>query len=160
MGFRLFLLRHVHLLSGLHEWTVRVLMPRRLRRAAALYRYAVRDTLLMPLEPSQTRELDWYFRARQGECVCPVRHPLHTVPMMAQRYGAARFEALYRAWLQRGEEVLQTMISHTIRDDIQRGWGKVEFIELPHQYLQLTPLVGTPSGAEMPVSQADDLPTA
>lgn len=160
MGFRLFLLRHVHLLTGLHEWTVRVLMPRRLRRAAALYRYAVRDTLLMPLEPSHTRELDWYFRARHGECVCPVQHPLHTVPMMAQRYGAARFEALYRAWLQRGEEVLHTMISHTIRDDVQRGWGKVEFVELPHQYLQLTPLVGAQSGAEMPVSQADDLPTA
>jgi hypothetical protein len=160
MDFRVFLLRHVHLLRSLHEWTIRVLMPRRLRRAAALYRYAVRDTYLMPLEPHETEELDWYFRARQGECVCPVRHYDQTVPRMAQRYGAARFEALYRAWCQRGEEALRTMIWPTIRDNIHRGFCRVEFVQLPHQYLQLTPLVGTSSATEHREQQADDLPTA
>jgi hypothetical protein len=41
--FRLFLLRHADLLKTVNEWTIRLLVPRRFRKAAALYRYAVRD---------------------------------------------------------------------------------------------------------------------
>src|SRR5437867_3423002 len=62
--FRLFLLRHADLLKWVDEWTIRVLLPRRFRKAAALYRYAVRDAFLMPLTPGQVEQLDWYFRAR------------------------------------------------------------------------------------------------
>src|SRR5690349_21252795 len=51
MEFRVFLLRHADLLKAVDEWTIRILVPRRLRRAATLYRYAVRDAFLMPLEP-------------------------------------------------------------------------------------------------------------
>ena len=49
--FRVFLLRHAELLGGVHEWTIRVLLPRRIRKAAALYRYAVRDAFMTPLKP-------------------------------------------------------------------------------------------------------------
>ena len=59
LDFRVFLLRHIDLLKAVNEWTIRVLMPRRLRRAAALYRYAVRDTFLMPLDSREVGELDW-----------------------------------------------------------------------------------------------------
>jgi len=48
-----------------------VLLPRRFRKAAALYRYAVRDTFMMPLTPRQVAELDWYFRGRRGDLVRP-----------------------------------------------------------------------------------------
>src|ERR1043166_2771333 len=44
MDFRVFLLNHAGLLPWTDEWTIRVLLPRRLRKAAALYRYALRDT--------------------------------------------------------------------------------------------------------------------
>ena len=64
--FRLFLLRHADLLKTVDEWTIRLLVPRRFRKATALYRYAVRDAFATPLTPSQVDELDWFFRARQG----------------------------------------------------------------------------------------------
>ena len=67
----MFLLRHADLLKWVYEWTIRVLMPRRLRKAAALHRYALRDAFMMPLTPRDVDELDWYFRARRGEVLCP-----------------------------------------------------------------------------------------
>lgn len=160
MDFRVFLLRHADLLKAVDEWTLRVLMPRRLRRAATLYRYAVRDAFLMPLEPRMVRELDWYFRARRGEVVCPSADPDLTIATAARTYGAARFDALYREWLQRGEQALRAMQLPVLRDNIQRGWGRVEFVQLAHQYLQLTPLIGSASGGEQGFTEGDNLPTA
>jgi len=37
---------------------IRLLVPRRFRKASALYRYAVRDSFGTPLTPSQVDELD------------------------------------------------------------------------------------------------------
>ena len=73
--FRLFLLRHADLLKTVNEWTIRLLVPRRFRKAAALYRYAVRDAFTTPLTPAQVEELDWFFRARQGLCDRPCARP-------------------------------------------------------------------------------------
>src|SRR4030095_13531644 len=56
IDFRMFLLRHADLLKSVDEWTIRVLLPRRFRKAAALYRYAVRDAFLMPLGLHERRE--------------------------------------------------------------------------------------------------------
>src|SRR5437764_13578200 len=69
--FRSFLLRHADLLGSVHDWTIRLLVPRRLRKAAAVYRYAVRDAFTAPLTPAQVNELDWFFRARQGRATEP-----------------------------------------------------------------------------------------
>jgi len=158
--FRLFLLRHADLLRSIDEWTVRVLMPRRLRKAAALYRYAVRDAFMMPLTPREADELDWYFRSRRGELVCPSHDPDLDLTTAARKFGAARYEALYRVWQQRGDDVLAAMQSSTLPDHLQRGWGRVEFVELPHQYLQLTPLVGAAAGVEKTLEPGDNLTTA
>lgn len=160
MDFRVFLLTHTDLLTWTGEWTVRVLVPRRLRRGAALYRYAVRDTFLMPLERWQVRELDWYFRARQGEHVCPSPVVDLDVPTAARRYSAARFEALYRLWLRHGHYALDAMPATTLRDQLQRGQGRVEFVQLTHQYLQFTPLVGTAGARAESDSSPDNLTTA
>jgi len=157
IDFRMFLLRHADLLKSVDEWTIRVLLPRRLRKAAALYRYAVRDAFLMPLTPQQTEELDWYFRARRGQVVCPARDPDLDLATAARKFGAARFEALYRLWQHRGVHALWTMQGTTLRDQLQRGEGRVEFAELRHQYLQLTPLVGVPGGAGNALREGDNL---
>ena len=69
--FRLFLLRYADILKSLHEWTVRLLIPRRFRKAAPLYRYAARDAFTPRLMPMQVEELDWYFRAYQGQLMYP-----------------------------------------------------------------------------------------
>jgi hypothetical protein len=160
MDFRVFLLHHAELLTWTGEWTVRVLLPRRFRRAAALYRYAVRDTFLMPLDPRHTLELDWYFRVRNGEALCPTRDGELDVPTAARTYSAARFEALRRAWMRRGVYAVRAMQTHTLREQMQRGEGRVEFVQLAHQYLQLTPLVGTVAACEERELSPDNLATA
>jgi hypothetical protein len=156
IAFRIFLLQHATLLRSIDDWTLRILVPRRFRKAASLYRYAVRDAYLRPLEPNQVDELDWLFRARRGEFVCPGRR-FFDLGEMARTYAAAPFEALYRVWLQDGDEVLWFMQSPSLKEQFQRGEARVEFAELPHQYLQLTPLVGAPSGVEKGFVQGDDL---
>jgi hypothetical protein len=98
------------------EWTIRVLLPRRFRKAAPLDRYAVRDAFLMPLTPRETGGLDWYFRARRGEVVCPSPDRELDLPAAAQKFGAARFDALYRMWQHRGVHALWTMQGTTLRD--------------------------------------------
>ena len=157
IDFRLFLLRHADLLKSVDEWTIRVLLPRRFRKAAALYRYAVRDVFLMPLSPEDTEELDWYFRARRAEVVCPARDPDLDLATAARKFAAARFDALYRMWQHRGVHALWTMQGTTLRDQLQRGEGRVEFAELRHQYLQLTPLVGVRGGVENALREGDNL---
>jgi len=52
------------------------------------------------------------------------------------------------------------MQSSTLRDHLRHGWGRVEFVELPHQYLQLTPLVGAAAGVEKTLEPGDNLTTA
>ena len=148
MDLRLFLLSHANLLSVLRDWTIRVLFPRRLRRAAPLYRYAVRDAFLTPLTSRQFDELEWYFRVRRGEHLCPAPRGDLDATTMARNYRAARFEALYRAWLQRGEDALRAVQNLSLGEALRRGWARVEFVQLPHQYLQLTPLIGGASDGQ------------
>src|SRR5262245_55906083 len=156
----MFLLRHADLLKWVDAWNIRVLLPRRLRKAAALYRYAARDAFLMPLTMGQVDELEWYFRARRGELVCPSPDCDLNLPTAARKFSAARFEALYRMWQQRGVQALSAMLSPTLRDQLQRGQGRLEFVELPRQYLQLTPLVGRSDGVENGLLEGDNLATA
>ena len=139
--FRMFLHRHAELLRALPEWTIRLLIPRRFRKAAALYRYAVRDEFATPLKPSTVEELEWFFRARQGDAQTspPADLDLATA---ARKFGAARFRALHREWQREGNAALWAAQSHTLRDALTRGDGRIEFVELSHQYLQLTSLVG------------------
>ena len=141
--FRLFLLRHADLLPHLDEWTIRLLVPRRLRKAAALYRYAVRDAAT-PLRPEQVDELDWFFRACQGRTTGPAPSPDLDLPTAAQKFGAARFRALHRHWEREGMHALWSAQSIAHRDQLQRGEGRVELAELSHQYLQLTPWLASP----------------
>jgi hypothetical protein len=111
----------------------------RFRKATALYRYAVRDAFITPLTPAQVEELDWFFRARQGRATDPAPDPELDLARCAQKFGAARFRAVHRRWEREGMTALWSAQSTSLRDQMQRGWGRVE---LSHQYLQLTPLVG------------------
>jgi hypothetical protein len=137
-----------------------VLLPRRIRKAAALYRYAVRDAFMTPLEPRDVNELDCYFRARRGELVCPSPDRDLDLTTAARKFRAARFGALYRVWQQRGVDALRAVQMSTLRDQLHRGDGRVEFAELPHQYLQLAPLVGTSNAVGSGLNEGDNLVTA
>jgi len=158
--FRTFLLRHAQLLMAIDEWTVRVLLPRRLRKAAAVYRYAFRDAFMLPLEHLELQQLDWYFRGRSGHIMGPSPWRDVDFTTAARTFSAARYEALYRVWKQEESQALYAAQTRLLRDQIQRGDGRLEFAELPHQYLQLTPLVGTSTDVENGVERVDDLTLA
>ncbi|HQX82527.1 MAG TPA: hypothetical protein PKW63_12265 [Vicinamibacterales bacterium] len=145
--YRLFLLRHVSLLKGLPEWRIRVLLPRRLRKAKALYHGAFLDQLVRTLDPWVVEQLLVFFKACRtggGHVSAPVDPYLATV---YQRFGAIRFRALYRTWRRLGD-IATGSIAHgmLIRDAYQRGEGGVEYQELRRQYLQLTALIAHDHG--------------
>jgi hypothetical protein len=139
--FRMFLHRHAELLRALPEWTIRLLIPRRFRKAAALYRYAVRDEFATPLKPSTVQELEWFFQARHGQHRTAPPPDLD-LAAANRKFSAARFRALHRAWQHEGNPALWAAGSPVLRDALARGNGRIEFVELPRQYLQLTSLVG------------------
>ena len=93
---RVCLLRKSDLQKGVDELTMRVVLPRQVRKAASVYRYAVRDAFQLTLTPDQVEGLDWYFRARRGEVVCPSQDRTLDLVTAARKFGAARFDALYR----------------------------------------------------------------
>ena len=72
---------------------------------------------------------------------------------MARRYRRWRVRALRRACEQDGNPALWLAQSHALRDHLQLGRGRVEFLALNRQYLQLSQPVGValtlrhPSGA-------------
>jgi hypothetical protein len=141
-GFRMFLFRHAELLKTVHFWTIRLLVPSRFRKAMALYRYAARDELAASLEPSVVDELEWVFRHRAGTTNLPQKPPDLDLVATSRKFRAARFRARYRMWQVDPHLALWNLTSPVLRDQLARGEGRIEFMELPHQYLRLTSLVG------------------
>ena len=142
--FRVFLLRHADLLKSVDEWTIRVLLPRRFRKAAALYRYAVRDAFLMPLDPTaRPKSSTGIFgrvgarsSARRQTAISTSRRPLES----SARHGSRRCIACGNSAALTPSGRCRARPSETSSN---AGEGRIEFAELRHQYLQLTPLVGT-----------------
>ena len=92
--------------------------------------------------PHEVDELDWFFRARRGRATEPAPDRDLSLATGAKKFGAARFRALERRWESEGLPALWSAQSTTLSDQLQRGEGRVEFVEVSRQYLQLTPLVG------------------
>jgi hypothetical protein len=140
--FRLFLCRHAELLRALPEWTIRLLAPSSLRKALPVYLHAVREECASPLTPAIVEELQWYFHARKdGESTAGQPSGVRFRRAMSS-FRAPRFRALYRAWEQHGDRVLWATQSPVLRDKFARGVAQVEVVELAHQYLHLSSLVG------------------
>lgn len=141
-AFRMFLFRHADLLGSVRQWTVRLLVPRSFRKAIALYRYAVRDELATPLTPLSVDELESVFRHRAGTAGATPPAPDFDLATAKRKFAAARFQARYRMWQVDPSMALWGVRSSSLRDQLARGEGRIEFMELPHQYLRLTSLVG------------------
>jgi hypothetical protein len=141
VDFRLFLLRHAELLRALPQFTVRLLIPRRFRESTSLYRFSFRDELAMPIDPTSAEQVTAYFRRRQqdrGHLSEPAGEDLEKA---FRKFGAARFKALYRWWLHRGDPAIWAAQSPVLRDAIAYGNGRLECVELSRQYLQLSSMV-------------------
>jgi hypothetical protein len=140
--FRVFLARHAELLHGCDEWTIRIVLARRFAKAKSLHLWAFRDDLVSPVKYGVVDELEWYFRSKHGRDLTNVKTPDLTMKEAAEKFGSGRYRALERLWLQEGYNAIGGIESHTLKDKCQLGRGRVQVMVLPHQYLQLTSLVG------------------
>lgn len=84
-------------------------------------------------------EVRWYFQElRRGSAVNGPR-----IRAARRDFGAPRFRALYRAWREHGDRVVLATTSPVTADAIGRGDARLECHVAAHQYLHLSPLVGT-----------------
>ena len=139
IDFRGFLERHGEVLRALPAWIVRLLVPCHKADAIPIYQAAFREQVGSPLRPAVLEDLRWYFHARR---TAP-RGPHERFDQAVRAFGAPRFQALYRAWLEGGEPVLDATLSSTLADAVARQTGKLECHVLPHRYVHMFPLVGT-----------------
>ena len=137
--FRAFLEQHADLFRQLPAWTVRLLVPRHMGDAPATYQAAFRDQLAVPLRRQVIDELQWYFAARRA----PPPGRDQRFDLAGRSFRAPRFRALYRTWLERGDRVIESTISPTLAEALERGTGRLESVRLPHRYGYLLSLVGT-----------------
>lgn len=140
--FRAFLVHHFDLLTMVHRWTIRVLVPKRLEKAIRLYQQAAREELTRPLHPSDSTELEWYFGQLKAGVAATSTSEDARFSEAARRFRSPRFRMLYRLWLREGNRLLWNTHSTLLADKFQRGEAHVEFVVLPHQYLHLSHLVG------------------
>jgi hypothetical protein len=140
--FRAFLARHVNLLGSVDEWTIRVLVPMRFWNAVSLHRFAFRDTYITRLTPQEVAEFDWFCRARRGQTTESAPYGCLDLAKAARKFGSARWRPLERVWEQEGESGLRRFQMDFILEKFRLKRGALRFIPIPHQYLQLTPLIG------------------
>ena len=140
--FRLFLLRHSALLRPLYGWTIRVLVPTPFAHAIRVFGHAARETLATPIEPTTAEDLCWFFRERQRRQESASERVDQRFRSASIAYRAPRFRALFRMWQQDRDAAIWAAQSFALRDALQRGEGRVEFVKLTHQYFHLSSLVG------------------
>jgi hypothetical protein len=138
VDFRQFLIRHAELFRFLHTWTVRLLVPRRFKKAVALYKAALREELWTPLNPTVTKALETYFPERQAQGGHLGDPDDRAIRDEFRTQGMPKIQALYRAWRRQGDRVLWRAHSTSLRDDRSHGCSAVEVALLNRQYLQLT----------------------
>jgi hypothetical protein len=138
VDFRQFLFRHAELFRMAHTWTVRLLVPRRFRKAVALYKAALREELWAPMNPSVTKMLETYFPERQARGGHLSEPDDRYIREEFRKQGMLKIQALYRAWRRDGDGVLWQAHSTTLRDDHSHGCSAIEVELLNRQYLQLT----------------------
>jgi len=137
VDFRQFLIRHDNLFRFVRTWTVRLLVPRRFRKAVALYKAALREQLWTPIDPSVCKSLETYFARCHSECEHLADADDRYIREEFRKQGMPKIQALYRAWRRDGDQVLWRANSAILRDARERASSRVEIEFLNRQYLQL-----------------------
>jgi hypothetical protein len=140
MDFRLFLLRHSELLRPLLCWTIRVLVPAPFTKAIRMFGHAAREELATPIAPATAEGRERFFRQRQQRQQGPSQLPDERFQSASLAYRAPRFRALFRMWQQEGNPAIWAAQSGVLKDALERGEGRVEFVKLTHQYCHLSSL--------------------
>jgi hypothetical protein len=104
-----------------------------------LYQEAFTQQIASPLRPAIVEVVRWFFHERRHGRTGPDER----FDQAIRAFDAPRFQALYRAWLERGDAVLDAALSPTWAEAIAHKTGRLECHVLPHRYMHLCPLVGT-----------------
>src|SRR5688500_2204667 len=105
-------------------------MPAPLAQAIRVFGHAAREPLATPLVPVTAEGLQWFFRERRRRQESPLQPPDARFRSAAVAYRAPRFRALFRMWQQEGDAAIWAAQSVVLRDALQRGEGRVEFVKL------------------------------
>ena len=105
-------------------------------------RTAAREELATPIHPSAAEELRWYFREWQQPSEPRAAADNEDFRHATSAFRVPRFRALYRMWEQEGDLMIWAAQSGVLKNSLERQDGRVEFVQLPHQYLHLSSLVG------------------
>ena len=139
VDFRQFLIRHLDLFRFLHTWTVRLLVPRRFRKAVALYKAAAPRGALDSAESERQQVAGDVLSRTAGAGRTPRRsvRSLHRagVPEAGHAEDPGPLSSLATTGRQ---GALAGRHSTCLRDDRSYGCSAVEVQLLNRQYLQLT----------------------
>ena len=138
--FRIFLRRHAELLRALPAWSIRLLVPTGVESEVVdAYESVFREELATPLHPTVANELRWFYQSADITGTVD-----RTRLRRARRaFGAPRFRAIRKAWLQDGDRVVDVAMSTSLADAIARESGRFERHELSRQYFHLSSMVGS-----------------
>lgn len=87
-------------------------------------------------------ELEWFFRERQRRQEAGSQSADERFGAASVAFRAPLFRALYRHWQKDGNPAIWAAQSSTLKDALERGVGRVEFVRLTRQYFHLSSLVG------------------
>jgi hypothetical protein len=138
--FRIFLRRHAELLRALPAWSIRLLVPTGIESEVVdAYEAVFREELATPLHPTVANELRWFYQSADITGAVD-----RTRLRRARRaFGAPRFRAIRKAWLQDGDRVVDVAMSTSLADAIARESGRFERHALSRQYFHLSSMVGS-----------------
>ncbi len=119
-----------------------MLVPEPFARAIRVFGHAARESLATPIAMQAADELEWFFRERQHRQQSGSEPPDERFRCASMAFRAPRFRALYRLWQHEGNPVIWAAQSGVLKDALERGEGRVEFVRLTRQYFHLSRPVG------------------
>jgi hypothetical protein len=128
-----FLERHAELLRAIRSWGIRLLVPRHQTNAIPAYQAALREQLSSPPRPLVVEDLGWHCPA----CHRAVTGTRRTIRTAARAFAPPRFRAMYPAWQQRGDRVVDATVSHVLAEPWRGVLGTWKHLCSPPDDLRL-----------------------
>lgn len=129
------------LLGRLPRWSIHIALTVAQTALAPEFVRAV-TTALAPVPEPVLTDLRWYFRERQrGPAADRDRVSAERLADARWTYQDAPYDDLYRAWLDRGEDLFEELSSTVLQQTYASFRGRVQTHVLPRTYRHLDPLL-------------------
>lgn len=150
-----FVQRHMAMLAHLPAWTISLAEPHHPSDTVEGWVDTVREHLAAPLRSADRAELRRYFeRLKDGHRTKLTASEQCRLERCVAAFEGARFRALYSAWLEDGDRVLEVASSPAIAAALASGTGVVERVTLSHGFRHLSFLVTSEQAARSRTSGA------